>query len=158
MIRKSLAFLLFGSLLFGAFAYSQFSFADLSFSEEFGTQGNDEDEFDNPTDLAINNSGDKLYVVDSENNRIKIYELTGGDNCSSGNDEIVNDEVCFDEIFGSSGSGDGRFDTPSIFAYCQISGGIKPAITRTKRTKIIIKTHLIIDYLIIATWAVITVS
>ena len=124
MIRKSLAFLLFGSLLFGAFVYSQFSFADLSFSEEFGTQGNDEDEFDKPTDLAINNAGDKLYVADSHNNRIKIYELTGGDNCSSGNDEIINDEVCFDEVFGSSGSGDGRFDMPTDLAVSKDTGDI----------------------------------
>ena len=28
----------------------------LSFSEEFGTQGDDDDEFDKPTDLAINNN------------------------------------------------------------------------------------------------------
>ncbi|MDH3834823.1 MAG: fibronectin type III domain-containing protein, partial [Nitrosopumilus sp.] len=106
------------------FAYSQFSFADLSFSEEFGTEGTDDDEFDTPTDLAINNAGDKLYVADSENNRIKIYELTGGDNCSSGNDEIINDEVCFDEEFGSAGSSDGRFDIPTDLAVSKDTGDI----------------------------------
>jgi len=124
MIRKSLFFILFGSLLLSVFAYSQFSFADLSFSEEFGTEGTDDDEFDTPTDLAINNAGDKLYVADSENNRIKIYELTGGDNCSSGNDEIINDEVCFDEEFGSAGSSDGRFDIPTDLAVSKDTGDI----------------------------------
>ncbi len=122
MIRKSLFCLLFGSLLLGVFAYSQFSFADLSFSEEFGTQGNDDDEFDRPTDLAIEDG--KLYIVDSENNRIKIYELTGGDNCSSGTDEIIDDEVCYDEAFGSSGSGDGRFDMPTDLAISKDTGDI----------------------------------
>ena len=66
----------------------------ISFSDKFGSVGDDNDEFDKPTDLAINNS-DQLYVVDSENNRIKTYDLTGGDNCPSGTNEIINDEVCF---------------------------------------------------------------
>ncbi|MDH3395691.1 MAG: hypothetical protein OEL52_06005, partial [Nitrosopumilus sp.] len=83
-------------MILSVFGFSQFSFADLSFSEEFGDQGTNDDEFDKPTDLAISNDGKKLYVVDSENNRIKIYDLTGGSNCPSGTDEIINDEVCFD--------------------------------------------------------------
>ena len=29
-------------------------------------------------------------------------------NCPSGTDEVVNDEVCFVDDFGSSGSGDGE--------------------------------------------------
>ena len=125
MDSRSLLFLvLFGSLVLTISAYSQISFADLSFSEEFGTSGNDNDEFDKPTDLAINNSGDELYVVDSENNRIKIYELTRGDNCSSGNDEIINDEVCFEDDFGSSGSSTGKFDIPTDLAVSKDNGDI----------------------------------
>ena len=94
----------------------------LSFSDEFGSVGDDKDEFDKPTGLAINN--DEFYVVDSENDRIKIYELTGGDNCPSGTDEIINDEVCFDDDFGSSGSGDGRFDKPTGLAIDKGNGDI----------------------------------
>ena len=66
--------------------------------------------------MVISKDGNKLYVVDSQNNRIKIYELTGGSNCPSGTDEVVNDEVCFDEIFGSEGSASGRFNIPTDLA------------------------------------------
>ena len=89
---------------------------------EFGSSGNDDNEFDTPTDLAIFN--DTLYVVDSENNRIKIFELTRGDNCPSGTDEIVNDHVCFDEDFGSTGSSDGRFDVPTDLAISRDNGDV----------------------------------
>ena len=124
MISKSLFCLLFGTMILSIFGFSQFSFADLSFSEEFGDQGTSDDEFDKPTDLAISNNGEKLYVVDSENNRIKTYDLTGGDNCPSGTDEIINDEVCFDDDFGSSGSTDGRFDIPTDLAIDKGNGDI----------------------------------
>ena len=124
MISKSLFCLLFGTMMLSVFAFSQFSFADLSFSDEFGDQGTSDDEFDEPTDLAISNDGKKLYVVDSENNRIKIYDLTGGNNCPSGTDEIINDEVCFDDDFGSSGSSDGRFDIPTGLAIDKGNGDI----------------------------------
>ena len=46
----------------------------------------------------------------------RMFELTDGDNCPSGTDEVVNDEVCFVKEFGSSGSGDGRIDEPSGLA------------------------------------------
>ena len=113
MIRKVLFGMLFGTLLLGGLAFSQFSFADFSFSNEFGTQGDDEDEFDKPADLAISNNGKNLYVVDNKNDRIKIYELTGGSNCPSGTDDVVDDEVCFDEEFGSTGTSTGKFDEPT---------------------------------------------
>jgi len=124
MIRKVLFGILFVSLLLTGFAYSQFSFADFSFSDKFGSKGTSDDEFDMPTDLAISNDGKKLYVVDSENNRIKIYDLTGGDNCPSGTDEIIDDKVCFDDDFGVSGSSDGRFDIPTDLAIDKDTGDV----------------------------------
>ena len=95
----------------------------LEYSERFGSVGDDDDEFNKPTDLAINNS-DNLYIVDSNNHRIKIYELTRGDNCPSGTADVVDDEVCFDEEFGLEGSSDGRFDTPTDLAIDTDSGDI----------------------------------
>ena len=124
MIKKILFGLLFGSLLLTGFTYSQLSFADFSFSEEFGSTGSSDDEFDMPTDLAISNNGENLYIVDSENNRIKIYDLTSGDNCPSGTDEVIDDEVCFDDTFGVSGSSDGRFDIPTDLAVDPDTGDI----------------------------------
>ena len=64
MIRKSSLFcLVFGSLLLRSVCLFSIFICRFSFSEEFGTQGDDDDEFDKPTDLAINDG--KLYVVDS---------------------------------------------------------------------------------------------
>ena len=124
MIKKLLFSFVLGALVLGIVDYSQLSFADLSFSDGFGSKGNDNDEFDNPTDLAISEDGKKLYVVDSENDRIKMYDLTGGSNCPSGTDEIIEDEVCFDDTFGSSGSSDGRFDIPTDLAIDKDNGDI----------------------------------
>ena len=124
MKRNSLFLILLASLVFSITGYSQISFADLTFSEEFGSEGSNSDDFDKPTDLAINNNGDRLYVVDSENNRLKIYEITGGDRCSSGNDEIIDDEVCYDESFGSSGDDDGEFDVPTDLAVSKDNGDV----------------------------------
>ena len=124
MIKKVLFGILFASLMLTGFAYSQFSFADFSFSDKFGSKGTSDDEFDTPTDLAISNNGKKLYVVDSENNRIKIYDLTSGNNCPSGTDEIIDDEVCFDDDFGVSGSSDGRFDIPTDLAIDKDTGDV----------------------------------
>ena len=124
MARKSQFSILFGTILLSIFAFSQFSYADLSFSDEFGSSGTGDDEFKKPSDLAISRDGTNLYVVDSDNNRIKIFELTGGDNCPSGTDEVINDEVCFDDDFGSSGSSDGRFDIPTNLAINLGSGDI----------------------------------
>ena len=81
------------------------------FVEEFGTSGNDEGEFNDPAGLAYDSTDDLLYVADSDNNRIQIFEIVSGNTCPSGTDEIVNG-VCFVEEFGSSGTANGKFDTP----------------------------------------------
>ncbi len=81
------------------------------FVEEFGSSGTDEGEFDDPAGLAFDSTNDLLFVADSDNNRIQIFEIIEGSTCPSGTDEIV-DGVCFVEEFGSSGTGNGEFDTP----------------------------------------------
>jgi len=81
------------------------------FVEEFGTTGTDDGEFDDPTGLAYDSANDLLYVADSDNDRIQIFEIVNGNTCPSGTDEIING-VCFVEEFGTSGTGDGQFDTP----------------------------------------------
>ena len=81
------------------------------FVEEFGTSGNDEGEFDDPAGLAYDSTKDLLYVADSDNNRIQIFEIVDGNTCPTGTEEIVNG-VCFVEEFGTSGTGNGNFDTP----------------------------------------------
>ncbi len=51
---------------------------DVCFKEEFGKQGDDDGEFDFPSALVLNTSDDLLYVADTNNNRIQIFELSGG--------------------------------------------------------------------------------
>ena len=124
MIRKSQFCILFGSILLSVFAFTQFSYADLSFSDEFGSSGNDDDEFSKPSDLALSRDGNSLYVVDRDNDRVKIFEITGGNDCPSGTEDIINDEVCFDDDFGSAGSSNGKFDTPTGLAIDMGNGDI----------------------------------
>ncbi|WP_246271138.1 fibronectin type III domain-containing protein [Nitrosopumilus cobalaminigenes] len=81
------------------------------FVEEFGTSGNDDGEFDEPRGLAYDSVNDLLYVSDTDNDRIQVFEIVDGNTCPSGTDEVV-DGVCFVEEFGTSGTGDGQFDQP----------------------------------------------
>jgi len=110
-MRVKLVFcLFFGSLLFfGSVASSQTVSAELSFSLEFGSFGDDEGEFKSPSGLALDRGSDLLYVADTDNDRIQIIDVDG--NCS-GSDELAND-VCFVDEFGTSGNGEGEFDSPT---------------------------------------------
>ena len=81
------------------------------FVEEFGSTGADEGEFDDPLGLAYDSVNDLLYVSDSDNDRIQIFEIVDGNTCPSGTEEVV-DGVCFVEEFGSTGNEEGQFDTP----------------------------------------------
>ena len=38
-----------------------------------------DDEFDNPTDVIVDKNGKKIYVVDSDNHRISVFEDDGDD-------------------------------------------------------------------------------
>jgi len=85
---------------------------DICFVDEFGSSGNGEGEFDLPSGLALDMGTDMLYVADTKNNRIQIFDVDG--NCS-GSDEVA-DDVCFIDEFGGSGNGEGEFDLPSGLA------------------------------------------
>ncbi|AFS81213.1 fibronectin type III domain-containing protein [Candidatus Nitrosopumilus koreensis AR1] len=88
----------------------------ICYLKEFGSSGDDAGEFDNPYDLAFDSSNNLLYVADSENNRIQIFEIVDGTTCPSNTEEII-DGVCFVEEFGSLGTTDGKFDTPKGIAF-----------------------------------------
>ncbi len=83
----------------------------ICFIKEFGSNGDDEGEFDDPIGLAFDSTSDLLYVADSDNNRIQIFEIVDDTTCPSGTEEIV-DGVCFVKEFGTWGATDGKFDTP----------------------------------------------
>ena len=81
------------------------------FVKHFGTTGNDEGEFDDPAGLAFDSTNNLLYVADTDNNRIQIFEMIDDVICPSGTEEIV-EGVCFVEEFGTLGTSNGNFDTP----------------------------------------------
>ena len=77
----------------------------------FGRSGDGEGEFRSPRGLAFDSDNDLLYVADSRNDRIQVFEIVNRNTCPSGTTEII-DGVCFVEEFGLQGQGDGRFNTP----------------------------------------------
>jgi DNA-binding beta-propeller fold protein YncE len=77
---------------------------------------NGNDDFKNPTFMVIDNSNKMLYVSDSGNDRIIVFELVTGTTCPSGTVESV-DGVCYVKKFGSSGTADGKFDEPAGLAF-----------------------------------------
>ena len=81
------------------------------FVDEFGIGGKGKGEFDYPRGLAFDSDNDLLYVADSRNDRIQVFEIVNRNTCPSGTTEII-DGVCFVDEFGSQGQGDGRFNTP----------------------------------------------
>jgi len=81
------------------------------FVKQFGSEGTNDGEFDEPTGIVFDSANDLLYVADTDNDRIQIFKIVSGNTCPSGTEEIV-DGVCFVEEFGESGTGDGEFDSP----------------------------------------------
>jgi len=84
--------------------------------DDFGSSGSGDGDFNSPSGLALDASNDLLYVSDTNNDRIQTFKLVdASDNCTQGTIEITNG-VCFVEEFGSSGSGNGDFNSPSGLA------------------------------------------
>jgi len=134
MRAKSVFVIFFASLLFfGSFASSQMVYAEPSFSLEFGSSGDDDGEFDQPSGLALDTDSDFLYVADTDNYRIQIIDVDGS---CSGNDELA-DDVCFIDEFGKFGDDDGEFDQPSGLALDTGSDFLYVADTGNDRIQII---------------------
>ena len=85
--------------------------AGVCFVDVFGRSGDGEGEFRSPRGLAFDSANDLLYVADSRNDRIQVFEIVNRNTCPSGTTEII-DGVCFVEAFGSQGTGNGKFNTP----------------------------------------------
>ena len=106
---------------------------DFKFSFDDDDKG---DEFKDPSGMIVDESEDILYVADTGNNRIRIFELTDDDNCPSGTDEVVNNEVCFVDDFGSLGSTDGKFDEPTGLAFDEDENMLYVADTENNRIQV----------------------
>ena len=74
--------------------------ADYAYLSQFGSQGNGDGQFDGPSGVAIDSSGN-IYVVDTNNHRIQKF----------------NSEGVYLSQFGSEGNGDGQFAWPRDIAF-----------------------------------------
>jgi len=64
-------------------------------ASQFGSEGSDDGQFDDPSSVACNSRGE-IVIVDSENHRIQVFDGNGK----------------FMFKFGSQGNGNGEFDQP----------------------------------------------
>ena len=107
LLLASLAVLLF------CMASDSQAYADIKYHLEIGSSGTRNGNLSEPTDVVYNTWDDKLYVVDSENSRINIFDSDGvhdskfGTFCS-----IMDINDCHDNARGADEDGDGQFDSP----------------------------------------------
>jgi len=94
------------------------------------------DDFRNPSYLLIDNTDKILYVSDSSNNQIVIFQLVDGNTCPAGTDEVI-DGVCFVEKFGTSGSSNGKFNSPTGLALDSANDLLYVADTNNDRIQVI---------------------
>ena len=73
---------------------------DGTFLTKWGTEGDDDGEFNGPTGIAVDEDG-YVYIADQGNSRMQKFSFNPGDGTYS---------HCLS--WGSSGQGDGQFDTP----------------------------------------------
>jgi hypothetical protein len=69
--------------------------ADFDFQFTFGSTGAGNGQFNVPRGIAVNST--HIFVADTQNNRVQIFDLSGN----------------FADTFGSAGAGNGQFDIPT---------------------------------------------
>jgi len=79
------------------------------FLYQWGKSGIKEGEFDSPSAIAVDKE-DNIYVVDTINNRIQKFDFSPDNNSTT--IEINHQKVVGVTVFGSMGSGSGRFQSP----------------------------------------------
>jgi len=95
----------------------QIAYAQPEFSFEFGEKGVGNDELDTPTDVVVDKNGKTIYVVDSENNRINVFDDDGDDEDRYGTFcDIAVIQLCNSNEYGASVPGDGQFNNPISIA------------------------------------------
>ena len=103
--------------------------------DSFGTAGSGDGQFDEPAGLALDEDDNLLYVADTENNRVQVFEMVTGSTCPSGTDEVI-DGVCFVELLGSFGSDPGEFNNPMGLALDPATGSLYIADSDNHRVQI----------------------
>ena len=95
----------------------QIAYAEPEFAFKFGSTGTGDDQFDNPTDVIVDKNGKNIYVVDSNNDRISIFEDDGDYDFQYGTFcDIGLIQNCNDNADGADADGDGQFNSPISIA------------------------------------------
>ena len=90
---------------------------NLNFPFKFGSTGTGNDELNNPTDVILDKNGKNIYVVDSNNNRISVFEDDGDYDFKYGTFcDIAAIQDCNDNADGADDDGDGQFNNPISIA------------------------------------------
>jgi DNA-binding beta-propeller fold protein YncE len=84
----------------------------------WGTEGGAEDQFLNPTGIALDESNGWVYVVDAGNNRVQKFDSRGN----------------FLKVWGTSDIGDGQFQAPGAITVDE-SGSVYVADTGSHRVQ-----------------------
>jgi hypothetical protein len=90
---------------------NEFALKEYLFLSKWGSLGNDSGQFSFPEGIAVNPSTGSVYVADTINNRIQVFD-------SSGN---------FITTFGTGGNGDGQFNNPTAVAVNPSTGNVYAA-------------------------------
>ncbi len=90
--------------------------------DEWGTRGSGEGQLNSPEGIAISDSGN-VFVVDTGNNRVQVFDLTGG----------------FIRAWGTAGSGNGQFQSPHGVAL-DSSGNVYVVDTGNNRIQVFTPT------------------
>ena len=105
--------IIFSILLMISVISIQAAYAELEFSFEFGETGDGDDELDTPTDVIVDSSGKTIYVVDSKNNRINVFDDDGEHDFEYGTFcDTALIQNCNDNADGADEDGDGQFNDP----------------------------------------------
>ena len=113
MNQSLLVALSFAVLMLGL-ASGQQAFSEIEYDSEIGDRGTGDEELMGPADVVYNGDERLLYVVDSENNRINVFENDGEHDSEFGTFCSVDDiEDCNDNARGADDDGDAQFDNPT---------------------------------------------
>ena len=93
------------------------------YSEQFGSLGAEEEQFNAPREDAVDAAG-KVYVTDTDNNRIEKFDREGD----------------LEAVFGSAGSGNGQFNEPIGIAISPATGDIYVADRGNGRIEVLSPT------------------
>src|SRR3989338_6391647 len=112
--RKLSIGLCFGILLLIGTISSQVAYSVPTFSLKIGSIGTSNDQLKNPNDVIVSSNGKTIYVVDTDNDRVNVFDDDGDHDFKFGsfcNVESIAD--CNNNASGAVNNGDGQFNNPT---------------------------------------------